>query len=263
MPPCGGWPASRPTSTRRREATQRIVRDGQRAGEVITRLRSLFRQGRAHRRSGSAMNDVVHEVIAITRAEVQKGGAAIRTEMADDLPPVTGDRVQLQQLVLNLIMNAVEAMSGVQDRRREIVIGTREGEAGDVVVAVRDSGVGLEPDEQGQDLRRVLHHQADRDGHGAGDQPLHRGAPRRPAVGRAERRAGRDVPVHHSPKSRRPNRRPRKQKARCAPDLRRGRRPLDPRIAPRPAGVPGLHGGDLSVAQTFLDSDVRWPARTA
>jgi PAS domain S-box-containing protein len=127
-----------------RDATRRIVRDGQRAGEVITRLRSLFRrEGSPEERI--AMNDVVHEVIAITRAEVQKGGAVIRTELADGLPPVTGDRVQLQQLVLNLIMNAVEAMSGVQDRRREIVIGTREGAVGDVVVAVRDSGVGLEP----------------------------------------------------------------------------------------------------------------------
>ena len=94
------------------------------------------------------MNEVVREVVAITRAEVQKGGASIRTQMAEDLPLVTGDRVQLQQLVLNLIMNAVEAMSGVQDRRREIVITTGPGEGGEVLVAVRDSGVGLDPEEQ-------------------------------------------------------------------------------------------------------------------
>jgi signal transduction histidine kinase len=67
--------------------------------------------------------------------------------MAEGLPPVTGDRVQLQQLMLNLIMNAVEAMSGVQDRRREIVITVGPGEGGDLVVAVRDSGVGLNPKE--------------------------------------------------------------------------------------------------------------------
>jgi signal transduction histidine kinase len=72
----------------------------------------------------------------------------IRTQMAEDLPPVAGDRVQLQQLVLNLIMNAVEAMSGVQDRRREIVITAGAGEGGEVVVGVRDSGVGLNSEER-------------------------------------------------------------------------------------------------------------------
>ena len=126
-----------------REATRRIVRDGQRAGEVITRLRSLFR------RDGSPgerldMNDVVQEVIAITRGEVLKANAAVRTLLASDLPPLTGDRIQLQQLILNLIMNAVEAMSGVENRLREIVISTRRSEAGEVLVAVRDSGVGLD-----------------------------------------------------------------------------------------------------------------------
>ncbi len=127
-----------------REATRRTVRDGQRAGDVITRLRSLFR------REGSpkdrlAMNDVVQEVIAITRVEVQTGGATLRTQMSHDLPLVTGDRVQLQQLMLNLIMNALEAMSEVRDRPRELVISTQRGEADEVLVAVQDSGVGLDP----------------------------------------------------------------------------------------------------------------------
>jgi signal transduction histidine kinase len=142
------WLASDPPNLpEAREATHRIVRDGQRAGDVITRLRSLFRRdGSPRERLG--MSEVVREVVAITRAEVQKGGASIRTEMADDLPLVTGDRVQLQQLVLNLIMNAVEAMSGVQDRPREIVITTGLDEGGDVLVAVRDSGVGLLPEEK-------------------------------------------------------------------------------------------------------------------
>jgi PAS domain S-box-containing protein len=142
------WLASEPPNLHEaREATHRIVRDGQRAGDVITRLRSLFRRdGSPKERLG--MSEVVREVVAITRAEVQKGGVIIRTQMADDLPLVTGDRVQLQQLVLNLIMNAVEAMSGPQDRRREIVITTGPGEAGEVLVAVRDSGVGLDPEEK-------------------------------------------------------------------------------------------------------------------
>jgi PAS domain S-box-containing protein len=127
-----------------REATRRIVRDGQRAGDVITRLRSLFRR-EASTNERLGMNEVVQEVIAISRGEVHKGGAIIRTRMADDLPVVRGDRVQLQQLVLNLIMNAVEAMSDVENRPREILISTQQGEGGEVLVAVQDSGVGLDP----------------------------------------------------------------------------------------------------------------------
>jgi signal transduction histidine kinase len=92
------------------------------------------------------MNEVVQEVMAITRGDVQKGGAVIRTRLADDLPLVAGDRVQLQQLMLNLIMNAVEAMSEVYDRAREIVITTQRGERHEVLVEVQDSGVGLDPE---------------------------------------------------------------------------------------------------------------------
>jgi PAS domain S-box-containing protein len=127
-----------------REATRRIVRDGQRAGDVITRLRSLFRREGSPREQLD-MNELVQEVIAITRGEVQKGGATIHPRMSDDLPPVLGDRVQLQQLLLNLIMNAVEAMSGVQDRPCEIVIRTERGEGAEMRVAVQDAGVGLDP----------------------------------------------------------------------------------------------------------------------
>jgi signal transduction histidine kinase len=136
--------AESPNLDEAREATRRIVRDGQRAGEVITRLRSLFqRRGSLKERLG--IHEVVQEVIAITRGDVQKGGATIRTQMADDLPLVGGDRVQLQQLMLNLIMNAVEAMSEVHDRPREIIISTQRGEGSEVLVQVQDSGVGLDP----------------------------------------------------------------------------------------------------------------------
>jgi PAS domain S-box-containing protein len=126
-----------------REATRRIVRDGQRAGDVIARLRSLFRRdGSANERLD--MNEVVQEVIAITRGEVLKGGATVRTRLEGDLPLLTGDRVQLQQLMLNLIMNSLEAMSSVEDRVREIVIATERNEGGEVLVSVQDTGVGLD-----------------------------------------------------------------------------------------------------------------------
>lgn len=142
------WLAVDPPNLREaQEATRRIVRDGQRAGDVIARLRSLFRRdGVPNERLG--MNEIVQEVIAITRGELQQGGAVIRSRLAEDLPPVTGDRVQLQQLMLNLIMNAVEAMSEVHDRIRQIVVTTRRGEVGEVLVSVEDSGVGLDPEEK-------------------------------------------------------------------------------------------------------------------
>ena len=134
-----------PNLNEAREATRRIVRDGQRAGNVITRLRSLFRrEGTPAERLG--INEVIQEVMALTRADVQKGGATIQTRMAAELPLVTGDRVQLQQLMLNLIMNAVEAMTAVHDRPREIVITTSRGEGPEVLVRVQDSGMGLDPE---------------------------------------------------------------------------------------------------------------------
>jgi PAS domain S-box-containing protein len=143
------WLAGTPPNlSQAREATRRIVRDGQRAGDVITRLRSLFR------REGSpkdhlAMNEVVQEVIAITRAEMQTVGVTLHAHLSHDLPLVTGDRVQLQQLMLNLIMNALDAMHDVQDRPRELAISTRRTGADAIEVAVQDSGVGL--DSQGKE----------------------------------------------------------------------------------------------------------------
>jgi C4-dicarboxylate-specific signal transduction histidine kinase len=140
------WLASDPPNLREaQEATRRIVRDGQRAGDVIARLRSLFRrEGSPSEELG--LNEVVQEVIAITRGEVQQGGAVIRSRLAEDLPLVAGDRIQLQQLMLNLIMNAIEAMSEVRDRLRQILISTERGEGNEVLVSVQDSGVGLDPE---------------------------------------------------------------------------------------------------------------------
>jgi signal transduction histidine kinase len=91
------------------------------------------------------MNDAIGEVVALTLGEATKNGAVVQTQFADDLPIIQGDRVQLQQVILNLILNAVEAMAGVGDGRRELLISTRTTEAGDVHVAVRDAGPGLDP----------------------------------------------------------------------------------------------------------------------
>ena len=91
------------------------------------------------------INEAICDVIALTRSEALKHGVSVQTELAADLPPVEGDRVQLQQVILNLIMNAVEAMGGVDDGPRELLIRTEPDAAGGVLVAVRDSGPGLGP----------------------------------------------------------------------------------------------------------------------
>jgi C4-dicarboxylate-specific signal transduction histidine kinase len=127
-----------------REAAQRIVRDGKRAGEVIARIRALTRKANTEKERLD-LNGMIEEVVALVGGEILKNRVALRTELRDDLPAVLGDRIQLQQLVLNLVMNAIEAMSAVADWPRELAITTQNGEPDHVVVAVRDSGVGLDP----------------------------------------------------------------------------------------------------------------------
>ena len=110
----------------------------------------------------------------------------LQTQLATGLPLIEGDRIQLQQVILNLIMNAVEAMSGIDEGARELQISTETGAAGGVLVTVRDSGPGLDPTECGPRVRGVLHDQARGHGHGLGYLPVdHRGS-RGTAVGHRE-----------------------------------------------------------------------------
>jgi PAS domain S-box-containing protein len=127
-----------------REGVRDIVRDGKRAGEVIARIRALTKRA-ATRREELDLNDTLREVLALVGDEAIERKVIIRTQFADDLSPVTGDRVQLQQVGLNLIMNGMEAMSGVDQRPRELVITTRRMEPDQVQVTVEDSGIGLDP----------------------------------------------------------------------------------------------------------------------
>jgi C4-dicarboxylate-specific signal transduction histidine kinase len=128
-----------------REAARRMVRDGKRAGDVIARIRGLTTKT-APAKGRLDINKAIQEVVALARSEVLRKGVTLRTELADDLSPVLGDRVQLQQVVLNLVMNGVEAMSTVGVRLRELVITTEDGEADQVRVAVKDAGTGLAPE---------------------------------------------------------------------------------------------------------------------
>jgi len=127
-----------------RETALRTIRDGNRAADVIARLRALFTNREAALETMD-LNQVVREVIALAMSELQRNRVVVRTELADDLPPVTGDRVQLQQVILNLLLNASDAMSAVGDRARQVVV-MSERDAGEVVrLSVQDAGAGFDP----------------------------------------------------------------------------------------------------------------------
>jgi C4-dicarboxylate-specific signal transduction histidine kinase len=124
-----------------RQALERISKDGHRAGHVIGRIRELIERA-PPRRDWVVLNDAIVEVTVLARNETTRHGVSVRTQFAPDLPLIRGDRIQLQQVVLNLIMNAVQAMSQSSEDRRELLIST-ETEADRARVTVRDSGPGM------------------------------------------------------------------------------------------------------------------------
>jgi C4-dicarboxylate-specific signal transduction histidine kinase len=125
------------------DALSLIVKEGNRAGEVVGRIRALIKKA-PPRKDAVAINDAILEVIALTRAEAANNSVPVRTQLAEGLPPVQGDRVQLQQVLLNLIINAIEAMRDIGEEERELLISTRH-EPDGVSVEVRDSGPGFAP----------------------------------------------------------------------------------------------------------------------
>jgi len=127
-----------------RETARRTIRDAERASEVVKRLRALFCKKGATSESLD-LNEATREVVALSLSELERNKVIVRTELAGELPPVQGDRVQLQQVILNLFLNASDAMSGVEDRPRQLVIRTERDEGDRVRLSVRDTGVGFEP----------------------------------------------------------------------------------------------------------------------
>jgi PAS domain S-box-containing protein len=127
-----------------RETARRTIRDGNRASEMITRLRALFSKKSATTQAMD-LNEATREVIALSLNELQKNRAILRPELADDLPLVTGDRVQLQQVILNLLRNASDAMSTIHDRQRDLLIRTEPDDNDRVRLSVSDVGIGFEP----------------------------------------------------------------------------------------------------------------------
>jgi PAS domain S-box-containing protein len=136
--------ANPPNLERATRALGRIVDNGNRASEVLGGIRALIKK-EPPRRDDLDINEIILEVVALTRGEVLKSDVATRTQLAAGLPFVQGDRVQLQQVLLNLIVNAAEAMRGVSEGARELFIATSEVGAEGVLVAVADTGPGLAP----------------------------------------------------------------------------------------------------------------------
>ena len=132
-----------------RQALGYIIKDGRRASEVIDRIRGLIKKAPA-RNDPLDINEVVLEVIALTRSEALRNSVSLQSQLANGLPLVQGDRIQLQQVMLNLIVNAIEAMSSTSEGSRELLISTGKDGSDAVLVVVRDSGPGLDPEGLGR-----------------------------------------------------------------------------------------------------------------
>jgi PAS domain S-box-containing protein len=140
---CLRWLDREPANLKEARGTlQSIINDGNRAGEVIQRVRAFVNKT-ADQKAPLHINEVVNEVISLVQHELFSHRVALRLELPPALPPVLADRIQLQQVILNLVINGIEAMQPVKDRPRELVIRTRLDEASQVLVTVSDSGVGV------------------------------------------------------------------------------------------------------------------------
>jgi C4-dicarboxylate-specific signal transduction histidine kinase len=128
-----------------REALERISKDVDRAGNIVGRIRDHIKKA-PPRKDSVDLNEAIMELIRLARVELAKDEVSVETLLTAGLSPVEGDRVQLQQVILNLILNAVEAMSSVSDGTRELSIGTKQSQEDGVLVTVRDSGPGIDPD---------------------------------------------------------------------------------------------------------------------
>jgi len=154
-----------------RAAAARIVKDGTRAGEIISRTRLLFEKGTPQHHLVD-VNEVIGEMIVLLRGETTRYSIAVRTELAADLPQVMGDRVQLQQVMMNLIMNSIDAMKDA-DGTRELGTKSQRTENDQVLVSVSDTGVGLPPPAAGPGLQCLLYDKTAWHRHGTSHQPLH------------------------------------------------------------------------------------------
>jgi PAS domain S-box-containing protein len=143
---CARWLAAKPQQMdKARRALERIADDGRRAGAIIQRIRALMKR-QAPRKDWLDVNETIREVIALAQYELRRNDIVLETRLGEGLPRVRGDRVQYQQVLLNLIVNAIEAMSEIRKRRRELTIVSATDGSDGVRIEVRDSGTGLDPE---------------------------------------------------------------------------------------------------------------------
>jgi C4-dicarboxylate-specific signal transduction histidine kinase len=133
----------KPNFVEAKNAVERIIKDSYRASEVISRIRTLVKKA-PPRNDRVDLNEVILEVLALAQNQARRNRVELRRELVNDLPPVLGDRVQLQQVILNLVVNGMEAIAGSKNGERELSISTGKDESHNLVVAVRDSGHGLD-----------------------------------------------------------------------------------------------------------------------
>jgi C4-dicarboxylate-specific signal transduction histidine kinase len=131
-----------------RAAAMRIVKDGTRAAEIISRIRLLFKKG-IPQQEFVDLNEVIREMVVVLHSEASRYSISVRTEFAEDLPQIMGDRVQLQQVMMNLIMNSIDAMKDM-DGKRELIIKSQRAENEELIVSVSDTGVGVPPQQADQ-----------------------------------------------------------------------------------------------------------------
>ena len=146
------WLAKNPPNLEEVQASlNRVVMEGHRAGEVIESVRAMFNQA-PREKSRLDTNDLIREVLAFTRPEIQRHRVTVQTELMEKLPPLLADRIQLQQVMRNLIMNALEAMDAVTDRAPVLTVKSTAHDSESVLITVEDSGTGIEP----KDMRRIF-----------------------------------------------------------------------------------------------------------
>jgi C4-dicarboxylate-specific signal transduction histidine kinase len=146
---CLRWLAADPPNLEEARASAlSIVKDGMRAAEIISRIRLLFKKGTPQREPVD-VNEIIREMIVLLRSEIMRHSISVRAELAADLPQVMGDRVQLQQVMMNLITNSIDAMKDV-DGTRELAIKSQRAEHEQLTVCVSDTGVGLPPQQADQ-----------------------------------------------------------------------------------------------------------------
>jgi C4-dicarboxylate-specific signal transduction histidine kinase len=146
---CARWLAGdTPNIQEARDAAMRSAKDGTRAADIISRIRQVFEKGTPERELVN-LNEVIREIITLLRSEAARYSVSVRTELGTDLPELTGDHVQLQQVFMNLVLNGIDAMKDVDDKR-ELFIKSQRGENEQVLVSVRDTGSGLPPQQADQ-----------------------------------------------------------------------------------------------------------------